>query len=305
MLAAFRRAHPDIAVFYYPVGNSLQALALLRGQRIYPSTDIVLLDAAAAVKATAEGLLEPFDPGSMPVIRDLIPRAIVAGMAGTGLMLDSLAIGFSPAQVAPGPRSWRDLWDTVYGRRIALQTPPDLVALAMTAVAGTLFGGGDMVRSLDVGVTALSQLAPRVVLWDPVPDIYTAIAAGDAGIGPGWNARAQNQAALTPGRFAVNIPDEGSPVRMTTINLVKRGPQPDAARTLIGWLLGGEGQRLLTEAMFFAPVNAHADIPAASLARAGGTPAMAGKRMPMDWVVLEGLRDQITTAWRRRIVISR
>ena len=112
-----------------------------------------------------------------------------------------------------------------YGRRIALQTPPDPAALALTAVAGGLFGGGSPSQTLEAGLTALTQLAPRVVLWDPVPDIYTAIAAGDADIGPGWNARAQSQAVLTPGRFAATIPDDGSPVLATTINLVKGSPQ--------------------------------------------------------------------------------
>jgi putative spermidine/putrescine transport system substrate-binding protein len=305
VLGAFRKAHPGIGVFYYPVGNSFQMLALLRGQRALPSIDVVLMEAAVASRATFESLLEPLTPNAMPVIKDLIPQAILPAVAGPALMLDSLVLGYSPSQVAIAPRTWRNLWDIAYGRRIALQTPPDPLGLAMTSVAATLYGGGDLLRSLDVGMTALSQLAPRVVLWDPVPDIYTAIALGDAGIGPGWNARAQNQAAQTPGRFAANIPEEGSPVMVTTVNLVKGSLQADAARTLIAWLLGSDAQRLLTEAMFFAPVNARMDIPAASLARVGATPAMAARRMEMDWVTVTSIRDQITAEWRRRMLGSR
>jgi putative spermidine/putrescine transport system substrate-binding protein len=241
----------------------------------------------------------------MPVIKDLIPAALIPAVAGPAMVLDSLAMGYSPAQVARAPRSWRNLWDTAYGQRIALQTPPDPAALALTAVAGALFGGGDLFHSPEVGHTALAQLAPRVILWDPVPDIYTAIAAGDAGIGPGWNARAQNQAALTPGRFAATIPNEGSPVQVTTVNLVKGSPQPEAARALIAWLLAPEAQKLLTETMYFAPVNTKADMPAASLARVGATPAMAARRMEMDWVTVDAIRDQITVAWRKRNLAGR
>jgi putative spermidine/putrescine transport system substrate-binding protein len=305
VLGAFRKAHPDIAVFYYPVGNSFQALGLLRGQRAFPTTDIALLETSAATIATTERLIVPLDADTMPVIKDLIPRAILPGVAGPALLMDSLAMGYGPDQVSQAPRSWRNLWDTAYARRIALQTPPDTAALALTVVAGALFGGGDLFQSLEAGLTALTQLAPRVVLWDPTPDIYTAIAAGDAGIGPGWNAHAQNQAALTPGRFAANIPDEGSPVTVTTINLVKGSPQPDAARILIAWLLGPEAQRLLTEAMYFVPVNARADIPMASLARVGATPAMAARRMAMDWVAVDAIRDQIAVAWRKRNLAGR
>lgn len=305
VLAAFRKTHPDIPVFFYPVGNSFQTLALLRSQRQYPSVDVVLLESGVATRATADGLLDALQPDTMPVLSDLVRQAIIPNVAGPALFFDSLATAYSPAQIGRPPKSWRNLWDPAFGQRIALQTPPDPVALAMTAVAGRLFGGGELLRSLEVGLVALAQLAPRVVLWDPVPDIYTAIAVGDAGIGPGWNARAQNQAALTPGRFAAAIPEEGSPVMVTSINLVKNAPQPAAARALISWLLGPEAQRLLAEAMFYAPVNAKADISTASLARVGATPAMVAKRMDMDWVVVDAIRDQITREWRRRNLAGR
>ncbi|MEA2737516.1 MAG: putative spermidine/putrescine transport system substrate-binding protein [Acetobacteraceae bacterium] len=305
LLPAFQRTHPDIGIFFYPAGNASQMLGLLRGQRSLPSTDVVLLDTAAAARATSEGLLAPIGVDTMPVIKDLLPEAVMPGLAGPALMLDSLALGYNPTLIPQAPRFWRNLWDAGYGRRIALQTPPDPAALAMTTVAATLFGGGDLVRSLDVGITAIAQLQPRVVLWDPAPDIYTAIALEDAGIGPGWNARAQNQAAQTPTRFAATVPNEGSPVRVITVNLVKGAPQPEAATLLINWLLGPEAQRLLAEVLFFAPVNARADIPVAVLERVGASPAMAARRMKMDWVAVDAIRDQITVEWRKRNLARR
>jgi putative spermidine/putrescine transport system substrate-binding protein len=313
VLAAFRKAHPGIRVFYYPVGNGFQMLALLRSQRAFPSTDVVLMDAGVAARATTEGLFEPLTPDTMPVMKDLIQQAILPAVAGPALMLDSLALGYNPGQVARDPRSWRDLWDAAYGRRITLQTPPDPLGLAMTAVAAALFGGGSPRNSLDIAMTALAQLAPRVAVWDPVPDVYTAIAAGDADIGPCWNALAQShvtqsqtgqsqtgqdQATKTQQRFAASIPFEGSPFLATTVNLVKHAPQADAARTLIAWLLNSEAQRLLTETMFYAPVNARAEIPVASLRRAGASPEKADRRMEMDWIAVTAIRDQITAAWR-------
>jgi ABC-type Fe3+ transport system substrate-binding protein len=77
-------------------------------------------------------------------------------------------------------------------------------------------------------------------------------------------------------------------------------PANPAARALIAWLLGSEAQRLVTEAMFFGPVNARADIATASLARLGAPPAMAARRMEMDWVTVTSILDQITAEWRRR-----
>ncbi|HEY1413977.1 MAG TPA: extracellular solute-binding protein, partial [Rhodopila sp.] len=309
ILEPFRKAHRDIAVFYYPVGNSFQGLTMLRDQRARPSVDIVLLDTGVAVQADKEGLLDPLDPAALPVMNDLIPQAIRPGLAGPALMLDSLAIGYDTGMIGaagklPAPRSWRGLWDPSYGRRIALQTPPDPLGLAITAVAAGLFGDGNPKTSLDIAMNALSQLAPRVAMWDPLPDIYTAIAMGDVGIGPCWNARAQFQAEQTPGRFAATIPEEGSPYLTTTINLVKGSPQPDAAKTLIAWLLAPEAQRLLARTMAYAPVNPKADLPPDLLARAGATPAMAARRMEVDWVSITAMRDQVTAIWRQRLQVN-
>jgi putative spermidine/putrescine transport system substrate-binding protein len=306
ILGPFRKAHRDIAVFYYPVGNSFQGLTMLRDQRARPAADIVLLETGMAAQAHTEGLLDPLDPAALPVMKDLIPQAIRPGLAGPALMLNSLAIGYNTDMIGsagkpPVPRSWPGLWDPGYGRRIALQTPPDPLGLAITAMAAALFGDGNPKTSLDIAMTALSQLAPRVALWDPLPDVYTAIAMGDAGIGPCWNARAQFQAGQTPGRLAATIPEEGSPYLTTTINLVKASPQSEAAKTLIAWLLAPEAQRLLAQTMAFAPVNTKADLPPAVLARAGATPAMAARRMEMDWVSIAAMRDQITAVWRQRL----
>jgi putative spermidine/putrescine transport system substrate-binding protein len=298
ILQPFRKSHPDIAVFYYPVGNSFQSLALLRAQRARPTTDVVLLEPAVAAQANAEGLLVSLNPTVVPAIRDLIPQAMQPGLAGPALMLDSLVLGYNPSQSGRPPRRWRQLWDPAYGRRIGLQTPPDPLGLAMTAVAAALFGNGDPATALDIALNALSQLAPRVSVWDPNPDIYTSIAAGDADIGPCWNARAQNQAAQTPGRFAAVYPEEGSPYLPITINLAKGSAQSEAAGTLINWLLGPEAQRLLIETMRYAAVNARVDAPPpATLARATAAP---GRRIELDWVAVTAIRDQITAAWRDR-----
>ncbi|HEX4365445.1 MAG TPA: extracellular solute-binding protein [Rhodopila sp.] len=300
VLGAFRKTHPDVAVFFYPLGNAYQVLGLLRGQAAAPNSDIALVEAGVAARATTEGLFVPLDTATMPVIKNLIPQAVMPGIAGPAVMIDSLALGYNPAKVTRPPQTWRNLWDPSFGPRIALQTPPDPAALALTAVAGGLFGGGGPAQSLGAGLTALTQLAPRVVLWDPAPDVASAIAAGDADIGPGWNAQSQNQAAQTPARLAAAVPADGSPVVATTINLVKGAPQAAAARTLIAWLLGPEAQKLLADALYFAPVNPNADISAASLARAGAAPAQVAHRKVINWEAADAIRGQIAAAWRAR-----
>ena len=190
VLRAFRKVHPEIAVFYYPVGNSFQSLGLLRAQRRRPTTVIVLLETAVAAQANAEGLVEPLTAGMVPVMADLIPQAMQPGLGGPALMLDSLALGYNPATTGRVPQLWRHLWDPAYGRRVALEVPPDPAGLAMTAVGAALFGRGDPATALDIALNALSALAPRVSVWDPNPDTSAAITMkGMKSMQPMWNGR--------------------------------------------------------------------------------------------------------------------
>ncbi len=321
VLAAFRKAHPGIGVFFYAAGSGFQTLSLMQEQRMLPYIDVALLEVGVAAQAAKEGLLDAITPDAMPVLKDLIPQAVPPQGsppqatstpqgaatsqapppqgAGPVLMVDTLALGYDPRRFTQPPRLWRNLWDPAIGNRLTLPTAPDPIALAMTSIAATLFGGRNPAESLEAALTALSALRPRVAVWDPVPNTYTAIAAGDAAIGPGWNARAQYQVRQTPGRYATVIPDDGSPALPVTINLIKGSTAPDAARTLIAWLLGPEAQALLTRTLFYAPVNPRADVPPAVLAKAGADPQTVSRRINIDWVTATAVRDKVTAAWRR------
>lgn len=300
VLGAFRKSHPDIPVNFYPFGNSIQIWGLLHGQAQAPKIDVALLEAGVAIAATGDTVLEKLDAATVPVIDDLIPGARIPKAAGVGLMLDSLALMYNTNQLDVEPAGWRDFWDPDIVKRIAIVTPPDPLALALSAMAGRLYGPNiDFLRGLEVGITALSHLLPRIALWDPYPDIYTALAYGDAAAGAVWNASARYQMAQTPGHLAAIVPDDGTLCRITTVNLVKHGPSPDGARVLINWLLGPEGQKLLAETMYFAPVNPKADIAPEALAKAGAGTDTVARRFDVDWYVLDSIREQMPAVWRK------
>lgn len=295
---AFQRAYPETSVFYYPLPSATQALAVLRRQRDLPDVDAVLLDAAVARTATDEGLLEPLTASALPVMADLAPAALFPGIAGPALYTEPLVLLFDPARVRPPPVSWKTLWNGRQDLSIALPAPPDDIGLAFTVAAGRLFGGGDHQRTVDNGLTAIGQLARRVVNWDPRPDIYRFIADGRAAFGMGWNLSAQFHATRLKGRLGVAFPEDGTLSRVTTVNLVKGCRQPEAARQFIAWLLGAEAQKLMVEHLFLGPVNTKARYLEAALQRTANTPARAARAMPVDWVVVNEMRDGITRRWR-------
>ncbi len=299
VIAPFRKAHPEFDVFFYPVTNALQTLGLLRGQRVVPSIDVALMDIAIARQATLEKLLDPLTPAAMPVLSELTPAALSPAVDAPVMAWDTLVIGYSRDLVKSPPTTWHGLWDSAY-TQIALPTPPDLAALAFTQAASTAFGGHGDLASLDVGLNALMTLAPRVSMWNPRPDVATAVAFGDAAIGPVWNGMGQAQALKMPTRCGIVLPGDGSPALPINVALAKDAPQAEGGRALVSWILGREAQAAITETMALAPANAAADPTQAARAKAGATPDDVARRMAIDWTIMMSIRDQLAAEWRRR-----
>jgi putative spermidine/putrescine transport system substrate-binding protein len=295
----FRRTHPDVSVFYDAVSSSTQALALLRRQREQPEIDVVLLDLATARIATNEGLLEPLPPG-LPVLGELAQANLFAGVAGPALFTEPLVMLFDAARARPPPQ-WKTLWSGTGERSLAIPAPPDSIGIAFTLVAGRLFGGGNEAHAVRDGVTAINELSRQIVTWDPRPDVYRFIGGGDAKMGVGWNMTAQVTSDRLGGRLGVTFPAEGTISRVTTVNLVKGSRQPDAARQLIGWLLGADAQRTMVEQMFLGPVNAKARYAEGALLRTANTKERAARAMPVDWVAVNSIREDIIRIWRKAI----
>jgi putative spermidine/putrescine transport system substrate-binding protein len=296
----FRRTHRDISVFYQAFPSSTQALALLRRQREQPEIDVVLLDLAAARTATDEGLVDAMPPGSMPVFAELAPAAIFSGIAGPAVFTEPLVMLFDASRARPAT-NWKALWSGTDPRSIAIPAPPDPAGIAFTLVAGRLFGGGNEPRMIQDGVTAINELARLIATWDPRPEVYHFVGEGNAKMGVGWNMPAQVWSDRLDGRLGVVFPGEGTISRVTTVNLVKGSRQPEAARQFIAWLLGTEAQRAMVEHLFLGPVNARARYVEGALLRTANTPERTVRAMPVDWVAVNAIRDDIIRCWREVI----
>jgi putative spermidine/putrescine transport system substrate-binding protein len=296
----FSQSHPDSGVFYYPVATSGQALAALRRQREQPELDVVLLDLASARIATEEGLLEPLTPASLPVLADLAPAATFPGIAGRALYTEPLVLLFDAARMR-APRFWKIMWSGLDERAIAIPAPPESAGIAFTIVAGRLFGGGNERRTAAGGLMAIFELSRGVLTWDPSPDVYHAVGEGNAKLGVGWNMQAQVFSDRMGGRLGVAFPEEGTISRVTTVNLVKGAPRPEAARQFISHVLGAEAQKTMVERMYLGPVNTKARYLEGALQRTANTPDRAARAMPVDWVAVNAIRDEIIRNWRALI----
>ncbi len=302
VIDAFRRARPDIAVYYYPVSNPAQILGLLRQRQQPPQFDVVLLGPKTARSATSENLLEPMRPETMPVLSELVPAVAIQGVAGAAAMIDCLAMPHVPNATKQSLTSWRILWDPSVTQRIAIPGPPDAVGIGFISIASRLFARGLDRDSLTGGINAIKHMAPRVVSWLPRPDVYDFLIDENAAFGVAWNGIGQVRAKRNPEQLRMALPTD-APVRdIHTIHLVKGARQPDAARIFASYVLGAEAQSRIADNLFMTPVNSLARISPEASSRLMRLDDASVPLVTVDSPEIDDLRGFITTTWRETIM---
>ena len=297
----FLKKFPGVKVTYYEGGSSAQMLGNLRAQKSSPQTDVTIQDVSVQKVANDEGLYAELDPAELPNLNDLSPMARVAGKFGPAVTFDHLTLIYGTETVKPAPTGLKDLWDPKQKGQIAFAAAPDIIGLSLTILTNKM-EGGDYKQSIDAGVKKLREMAPLVQTFDPQPDNYTLIINGTARLGVAWNARSQLYADISKGKLGVILPAEGSAFQINTINLTQGSKNPVAAKAFINYALGREAQKAFTERMFYAPVNAKAEVSPAALARTAAAPENMAKMVPIDWVFVSTVRDKWNDRWRREII---
>lgn len=302
LIDPFRRLRPDIAVYYYAVSNPAQILGLLR-QRIEPAQfDVILLNPRTARLATSERLLEPLRP---ELTADLIPAARLDGVAGAVAMVDSLGLPHVPEAGRPDMSSWRVLWDGNFVSRIALPAAPDPIGIGLTLIAAELFGNGRDRAAIPGGITALTHLTPRIVTWNPKPDVYDYLIDRLALFGVAWNGIGQVRAQRNPGGLRMALPRD-VPVRdLYTIHQTRTSARPETAQAFIAYMLGPQAQARIAESLFMTPVHMGVRVAPATAARLLPLDAPDQPIIGIDSPEVEALKGPIVEGWHSKVMRGR
>lgn len=299
VIKPFEAAHPGVTVKYYTTGNAASMLGAIRAQASSPQTDVVIFDASVGLIGNKEGLLSPLSEKDIPNMADLVPQATVEKGFGPAVTFDNFVIAYNSEKVKAAPTSVKVFWDKAYAGRISVNSMPNILGTAMTALT-SVSEGEDFTKSINKAVAKLTTLAPAIQTFDPKPDQYTQILNGEVDLAIGWNARAQYYDKSSNGKLKVALPSEGSILQINSINLVKGDPNEKAAKVFINYALSAEAQKAFTEAMFYAPVNAKTKLNEEATKRTA-VDQMA-KMVPFDWSWATTVQDAWTQQWRRRIV---
>lgn len=300
----FKKLHPDLNISFVQARTSAESLAALRAEKNSPSVDVSLLDLAVARTANAEGIFQALDPAAVPNLKDLDPKARIAGDMGAGVTFDSVALMYNTNAVKTTPDSWKALWDDpAADGKTAIIGPPDLTSTVGLTVITTQMEGGDYTKSVDQGIAKLAKLSPRVETWNPQPDPYTMVQNGSASYGVGWNARSQLFADQAKGSMKAILPKEGTVLQVNTLNQVKNSPNPKAASAFINYALSSEAQGSFAKLMAYAPTNTKVQLSAETLEKIPvADPAKSDRVIPLDWDVVVKQRDSWATRLKTEVV---
>lgn len=300
VIVPFEKANPGIKVVYAPMASSGAMIGQLRAQKAAPQADVVIMDVSVAKAGTDENLFVKLDEKLIPVVADLYPNARFSDVAGVAVTFDNLVMLYNSEAWPKPPTSLSAMTEAAVKGKVVIPGIPDIQAISLLAILDKKNGGNGVEGKFGKGFEAMEAIAPNVQTWEPKPEVYVPIIAGQASIGVGWNARAQVNSDTSGGKLKAVIPVEGTAFQINTINLVQGSTNTDAAKKFIGYALSPEAQKAFTENMFYAPTNAKAQIAASAIDRTAVK--SLDKVVPIDWLAVATIRDALAETWRRKII---
>lgn len=301
----FEKANPDIKVTFFGVQNAAVSLGTMRAQKDAPQTDVVIFDLSVAKIARDEGLVAELDTAKLKNWVDLGKVGRELGAFAPPLTYDTFLLLYDRDAFPTPPQSWEALWDKKEEGKIIIpaQGGGDIQAIALTIVANRLAGETDYVKTIRPGVEKLIEMASLVQTWEPKPDAYTLVGNGTAALAVGYNARGQYYHDQTGGRLQTVAPKEGTVTQINVISEVANTPNKEAAERFIDYALSPEAQARFAERMFYAPTNTKTAVSEDARKRIPLLDAANQEsQIPVDWMQIGELREQMLAPWRREII---
>lgn len=242
---AFKNRYPEVEIVYNDLGSAATVVALDKA-RNRPQADTAYYFAASAVDATDRGLVAPFKPVNF----DKLP-GVFKDPEGRWFTIHSLTIAFivNTKLVKNVPQSWADLLKPEYKNTVVYLDPRSTGVGQVMSFAANFAAGGDM-NNVKPGLDYLGKLHQagsvlRVLGTTP----YAQFVKGEI---PIWISYENDglKAKYTDGlgdAVAVVIPKEASAAAPYGISLVNKGPNPNAGKLWLNFIMSDFGQGIFAE----------------------------------------------------------
>ncbi|NBA97374.1 polyamine ABC transporter substrate-binding protein [Pseudomonas sp. R5(2019)] len=213
--------------------------------------DIVDVEADFALRAAAEGLLEPLD--FKTIDRSKLDSRFVSDH-GVGSFFFSFVLGYNESKLgANKPVDWTSLFDTKTfpGKRALYKWPsPGVLELALLAdgvAADKLYP-----LDLDRAFKKLDTIKKDIVWWGGGAQSQQLLASGEASLGQFWNGRVY---ALQQDGAPVGVSWKQNLVMADFLVIPKGAKNKDAAMKFLANSSSAKGQAEFANLTAYAPVN--------------------------------------------------
>ena len=243
--SAFKKRYPGVELVYNDLGSAATVVALEKA-RNRPQADTAYYFAASAVDAVNKGVVAPFKPVNF----DKLPE-VFRDPEGRWFTIHSLTVAFivNTKLVKDVPQSWADLLKPDYKNSIVYLDPRSTGVGQVLSFAANFGAGGDM-NNVQPGLDYLGKLHQsgnvlRVLGTTP----YAQFIKGEI---PIWISYENDglKAKYVDGlgdSVAVLIPKEASAAAPYGISLVKKGPNPNAGKLWLNFIMTDLGQGIFAQ----------------------------------------------------------
>jgi putative spermidine/putrescine transport system substrate-binding protein len=293
--AAFKKRYPAVEMTYNDIGSAATVVALDKA-RNRPQADTAYYFAASGIDAVAKDVVAPFKPVNF----DKLPE-VFRHPDGKWFTIHSLTIAFvvNTKLVKAVPKSWADLLGSDYKNAVVYLDPRSTGQGQVLAFA-TAYAHGGSVENVQPGIDYLGRLHKagnvlRVVGTTP----YAQFVKGEI---PVWISYENDglKAKYVDGlgdQVAVVIPQEASVAAPYGISLVKNGPNPNAGKLWLNFIMTDMGQSIFAQG-FVRPSVPGVKLPADVADKLPPAPQVH----PLDVQKAAAKKSEIDSGWAKAAI---
>ncbi|CAM3084065.1 ABC transporter substrate-binding protein [Pseudomonas floridensis] len=260
--------------------------------------DVVDVEADFALRAAAEGLLEPLDFNTIK--RDRIDPRFVSDH-GVGSFFFSFVLGYNEDKLgSKKPVDWTAIFDTkTYPGKRALYKWPSPGVLELALLADGVAADKLYPLDLDRAFKKLDTIKKDIVWWGGGAQSQQLLASGEASMGQMWNGRVY---ALQQDGAPVGVSWKQNLVMADFLVVPKGAKNKEAAMKLIAAATSPKGQADFSNLSAYAPVNLDS-IERLDKALASNLPtAYANDQITLDFAYWAKNGPDIATRWNEWLV---
>lgn len=295
MFKRFKDRYPEVEMTYNDLGSGATVVALDKARK-RPQADTAYYFGGSAIDAAAKDLVEGFKPVNF----DKLPE-VYREKDGRWFIIHQLTVAFlvNTKLVKNVPQSWADLTRPEYANSIVYLDPRSTGQGQVLSFAANFGNGGDMDNVMP-GMEYLASLhkAGNVLRVEGTTP-YAKFLKGEIPIWIGYENDGL-KAKYVDGMgddIAVVIPKEATVAAPYAISLVKNGPNPNAGKLWLNFIMTNDGQTTFAEG-FVRPSVPDVKLTADIADRFPATPQLR----PLDLVKAAARKSDIDTNWARLVL---